>query len=151
MVMKMTYFEYIWVLIFFVFFFSSRRRHTRSKRDWSSDVCSSDLGHAPLSRAAKRRAHDGAQRRIRIGVRHDEQDVLGAAARLHPFPVLAAERVDMAGRARGADETDRGDACMGAERVHRVLAAMYNIEYAVGQAGILEDLREPAGREGHLL
>src|SRR5699024_12154323 len=28
-------------LIFF--FFSSRRRHTRSKRDWSSDVCSSDL------------------------------------------------------------------------------------------------------------
>src|SRR5699024_3597930 len=31
--------------IFFVlFFFSSRRRHTRSKRDWSSDVCSSDLG-----------------------------------------------------------------------------------------------------------
>src|SRR2546428_181510 len=26
-----------------VFFFSSRRRHTRSDRDWSSDVCSSDL------------------------------------------------------------------------------------------------------------
>src|SRR5699024_11870168 len=25
------------------FFFSSRRRHTRSKRDWSSDVCSSGL------------------------------------------------------------------------------------------------------------
>src|SRR5215208_7866809 len=28
----------------FVFFFSSRRRHTRWPRDWSSDVCSSDLG-----------------------------------------------------------------------------------------------------------
>src|SRR5690349_23870831 len=27
------------------FFFSSRRRHTRSLRDWSSDVCSSDLHH----------------------------------------------------------------------------------------------------------
>src|SRR5207245_6113211 len=26
-----------------VFFFSSRRRHTRCYRDWSSDVCSSDL------------------------------------------------------------------------------------------------------------
>src|SRR2546422_8136347 len=25
------------------FFFSSRRRHTRCSRDWSSDVCSSDL------------------------------------------------------------------------------------------------------------
>src|SRR5699024_12180495 len=30
-------------LLSIVFFFSSRRRHTRSKRDWSSDVCSSDL------------------------------------------------------------------------------------------------------------
>src|SRR5205809_5909044 len=28
---------------FFFFFFSSRRRHTRCSRDWSSDVCSSDL------------------------------------------------------------------------------------------------------------
>src|SRR6266498_3456591 len=28
------------------FFFSSRRRHTRCGRDWSSDVCSSDLGPA---------------------------------------------------------------------------------------------------------
>src|SRR5690625_6314258 len=27
-----------------MFFFSSRRRHTRWPRDWSSDVCSSDLG-----------------------------------------------------------------------------------------------------------
>src|SRR5204863_4517329 len=30
-------------LLCFLFFFSSRRRHTRSLRDWSSDVCSSDL------------------------------------------------------------------------------------------------------------
>src|SRR5439155_19101181 len=29
--------------VFFFFFFSSRRRHTRWPRDWSSDVCSSDL------------------------------------------------------------------------------------------------------------
>src|SRR5260370_9229649 len=31
------------VVRFLVFFFSSRRRHTRFKCDWSSDVCSSDL------------------------------------------------------------------------------------------------------------
>src|SRR5437870_13301131 len=30
-------------MVFRVFFFSSRRRHTRWPRDWSSDVCSSDL------------------------------------------------------------------------------------------------------------
>src|SRR5690606_40946166 len=29
----------------FFFFFSSRRRHTRFSRDWSSDVCSSDLSN----------------------------------------------------------------------------------------------------------
>src|SRR5690606_40271101 len=42
-----------------VFFFSSRRRHTRFSRDWSSDVCSSDLalrlGH--LDEARRRASH----------------------------------------------------------------------------------------------
>src|SRR5882672_3859591 len=33
-------------MYFLVFFFSSRRRHTRSLCDWSSDVCSSDLEEA---------------------------------------------------------------------------------------------------------
>src|SRR5690625_4406438 len=33
----------MYLLYFFCFFFSSRRRHTRWPRDWSSDVCSSDL------------------------------------------------------------------------------------------------------------
>src|SRR3972149_10583799 len=33
----------MWV---FLFFFSSRRRHTRFDCDWSSDVCSSDLGNS---------------------------------------------------------------------------------------------------------
>src|SRR5215510_16296307 len=33
------------------FFFSSRRRHTRWPRDWSSDVCSSDLHTQPLDQA----------------------------------------------------------------------------------------------------
>src|SRR6266498_5483619 len=31
-----------------LFFFSSRRRHTRCGRDWSSDVCSSDLGEVTV-------------------------------------------------------------------------------------------------------
>src|SRR5699024_2937512 len=34
-------------LVSLLVFFSSRRRHTRSKRDWSSDVCSSDLTIEP--------------------------------------------------------------------------------------------------------
>src|SRR5437867_8893087 len=38
------------------FFFSSRRRHTRSYGDWSSDVCSSDL--RPVARSRKARVAD---------------------------------------------------------------------------------------------
>src|SRR5437867_3193239 len=37
----------VFVCVFF--FFSSRRRHTRSYGDWSSDVCSSDLGCNPCA------------------------------------------------------------------------------------------------------
>src|SRR6266536_3524731 len=67
----------------FLFFFSSRRRHTRSTRDWSSDVCSSDLGRltqrvhdleqtralavedaAARLRRLERDLHDGAQIRL---------------------------------------------------------------------------------------
>src|SRR2546422_4461105 len=39
--------------IVFFFFFSSRRRHTRCSRDWSSDVCSSDLYRRPMARWQK--------------------------------------------------------------------------------------------------
>src|SRR6266496_3582239 len=38
----------------FFFFFSSRRRHTRSLRDWSSDVCSSDLAGLSKALASRR-------------------------------------------------------------------------------------------------
>src|SRR5712675_3589322 len=39
-------FYYLYLYYRWFFFFSSRRRHTRCSRDWSSDVCSSDLGSA---------------------------------------------------------------------------------------------------------
>src|SRR6266496_4884130 len=42
------------ICFFFFFFFSSRRRHTRSLRDWSSDVCSSDLADVDVKRAVER-------------------------------------------------------------------------------------------------
>src|SRR5688572_31236311 len=38
------FFFYIFFVFLCFFFFSSRRRHTRFDCDWSSDVCSSDLG-----------------------------------------------------------------------------------------------------------
>src|SRR5205807_6822920 len=50
-----------------LFFFSSRRRHTRLQGDWSSDVCSSDLS---LSEAHRFIAGDRAER---LGERGDER------------------------------------------------------------------------------
>src|SRR6478672_12747391 len=41
------------------FFFSSRRRHTISDRDWSSDVCSSDLVLVGSNRANQFEGNDG--------------------------------------------------------------------------------------------
>src|SRR5256885_8791091 len=65
------------------FFFSSRRRHTRLQGDWSSDVCSSDLGQARRRGGAlwqdladDRRAHR--QR----GLGAVQPEALGAARRV---------------------------------------------------------------------
>src|SRR2546422_5578018 len=46
------------------FFFSSRRRHTRCSRDWSSDVCSSDLGQVYLWKKEHERAIAEAERAV---------------------------------------------------------------------------------------
>src|SRR6266446_5058844 len=45
-----------------LFFFSSRRRHTRVQGDWSSDVCSSDLVRVHGSAQARRGARRAARR-----------------------------------------------------------------------------------------
>src|SRR5207245_3452414 len=60
----------------FIFFFSSRRRHTRCYRDWSSDVCSSDLQDRTRSR--RRDESDAARHLCRA------QRALDAALRRPP-------------------------------------------------------------------
>src|SRR5688500_19187933 len=47
-----------WILQHMLFFFSSRRRHTRLQGDWSSDVCSSDL-RAGVDERPREAAHAG--------------------------------------------------------------------------------------------
>src|SRR5207247_4056628 len=58
-----------------LFFFSSRRRHTRSTRDWSSDVCSSDL--ATRFRFPACRLRDARTPRHQALRRRDRQSVPG--------------------------------------------------------------------------
>src|SRR5207247_5107136 len=64
------------------FFFSSRRRHTRSTRDWSSDVCSSDLRTpAPGSCLRRRRRGGRARTPRRWGGRGSEERRVGKECR----------------------------------------------------------------------
>src|SRR3989449_5161283 len=57
----------------FFFFFSSRRRHTRCSRDWSSDVCSSDLARfaTPTHRSPREwePGEYGEERRLEVGLK----------------------------------------------------------------------------------
>src|SRR2546422_9280919 len=70
---------------FFFFFFSSRRRHTRCSRDWSSDVCSSDLSQI----AAERSPHEFI---VFCGVHFmaETADILSKARQTVILPDLAA-------------------------------------------------------------
>src|SRR5256885_4377231 len=47
-----------------IFFFSSRRRHTRLQGDWSSDVCSSDLLNRLKKKLIKRHKKNVTQRKF---------------------------------------------------------------------------------------
>src|SRR6266536_5321620 len=74
----------------FFFFFSSRRRHTRSTRDWSSDVCSSDLQRA----LATNDWPDGVELKVRMGL-HTGEPSLGDEGYLG-LDVVRAARIGAA-------------------------------------------------------
>src|SRR5467141_4562420 len=108
------------MLYYFFFFFSSRRRHTRFKCDWSSDVCSSDLGNdmvktgaigefiaagtsaaSPFVAAAKRVAAAGWRAEVHsLGRRNTpasnpadfELEIMGFEAANADFPGVVRER-----------------------------------------------------------
>src|SRR2546422_5019014 len=80
------------LLCSFFFFFSSRRRHTRCSRDWSSDVCSSDL-NGPAGGGRRRPAEGIAG----WGPSRSRSGPDGEAARVGPAPGAlhaAAGRID---------------------------------------------------------
>src|SRR6266508_6033749 len=82
------------------FFFSSRRRHTRWPRDWSSDVCSSDLDE-PLVVLFD---HEAGRESDQRGVVGEDADDVGAPADL---PVEPLERIGIRYERADAWLTDR--------------------------------------------
>src|SRR6266536_2948048 len=71
----------------FFFFFSSSRRHTRSTRDWSSDVCSSDLA-AP---------YQGRRRGQRLMLEADPDHAAGIS---RAWPIRRSRPADTCGMVR---------------------------------------------------
>src|SRR6266481_10181377 len=75
------------VMVGLLFFFSSRRRHTRWNCDWSSDVCSSDLGGGPIGL-------EMAQAHARLGARVTVLEAAGILAKDDPeLAVLLRDRL----------------------------------------------------------
>src|SRR5690348_17675576 len=98
-----------------LFFFSSRRRHTRWTGDWSSDVCSSDLRR--YRRAGRRVGDQRADRLSRIGRERrdvDERGDLGMGAGLSDDD-SAVGMADQHGRAVEAVENLAGGGDVAAE------------------------------------
>src|SRR3712207_9508060 len=84
------------------FFFSSRRRHTRYWRDWSSDVCSSDLGGGARTSADRAPRAAASRRPRRRGERWRGERWRGGRGgrrrRRDRKRVVEGKRVDLRGR-----------------------------------------------------
>src|SRR5690349_23981739 len=83
MIVYYFYYVYYFFMLLLFFFFSSRRRHTRSLRDWSSDVCSSDLLARIATATEPHRSRFELWERMRTlpgEVRPDLYDLLSIAA-----------------------------------------------------------------------
>lgn len=108
-------------------------------------------GHAALAGGAVRRGDGRVGRRVEVGVGEDQHVVLRAAEGLHALAVGGGGGVDVAGDRGGADEGDRGDVRVLQEPVHGHLVAVQDVEDAVREARLGEQLGDLQGRRGVLL
>src|SRR5262245_62615105 len=81
-------FVFLYYLFYVFFFFSSRRRHTRCLSDWSSDVCSSDLGLGLRRCPVVGRCRElGASDELCVGGRQVDQGEIAGRKRVATFLV----------------------------------------------------------------
>src|SRR2546422_8166173 len=82
----------------FFFFFSSRRRHTRCSRDWSSDVCSSDLDALA---GGERATEQDAEQQLLVDPRPQREHQPGPPVYLVACPAGEGEGLQHAEHPRG--------------------------------------------------
>src|SRR5690606_40097227 len=100
-----------------LFFFSSRRRHTRFSRDWSSDVCSSDLAKQVILQ----RIRDAEREQIIDDFLAREEPILsGTVKRVdREGAIIESGKVRSAERRVGKETSPRGDPCGERTNEHR--------------------------------
>src|SRR5256885_8076531 len=77
----------------YLFFFSSRRRHTRLQGDWSSDVCSSDLDEFVAAIRAERIGFLGERNRVLFAARDvARHEARRAVLTLEPYQPIGEQR-----------------------------------------------------------
>jgi hypothetical protein len=101
--------------------------------------CDADR-HAALAGRAVRRADQRIDGLVEVGVGHHDHVVLRAAERLHALAVARAGLVDVLRDRRRADEAQRLHVGVAEQRIDRDLVALHDIEDAVRQAGLLQQL-----------
>src|SRR5439155_2155791 len=73
----------------------SRRRHTRWPRDWSSDVCSSDLNHSVMLGQQRSRCAGAAERSFKVNIEDFVPDFVGQPLKIRQlYPVRYSGVVD---------------------------------------------------------
>ena len=108
--------------------------------------------HGHRHAALTRRAVGGPDERIgsllEVGVRHDHHVILGTPERLHALTGGDAALRDVVRDRRRADEAHRTHLAMIEQRIHRRLVALYHVEDAGGEPGLLQQARHEERSRG---
>src|SRR6266480_6059860 len=120
----------------FFFFFSSRRRHTRLTCDWSSDVCSSDLGLCMSTLDLVQRAGGGAANFCDIGGGAKAEVVENALAVILMNPKVKGVLINVFGGITRGDEVAKG-----------IVTARDNLKMKLPLVVRMSGTREEEGRE----
>src|SRR5256885_5343561 len=134
-----------------MFFFSSRRRHTRLQGDWSSDVCSSDLVNGRqmsqllLQAPGSQNAGTGTWQDIRFSGRAVEQNVIKYDG------IEGSAIIDAApGNVNGENNTPfKLQASLENVQEFRVESSTYPAEYGTGTGGQVSVITKSGGNVFH--
>ncbi len=89
--------------------------------------------------------HQGIDRLIHVGIRHNDHVVFRTTKRLTTFALRGCGFIDVFGNRGRPDKADRGDVRIKQKRINRFLVALNNVEYAIRKTGLGQPFRQQKG------